>query len=143
MKNEEIMLGDIPETEDNIGIMDDLGKEIMESQKKQLLSELTTFQSNIKEIEKSKQNFKDQWDVDNRIYEIFLEEYNIKKLNPEFKYEESNEYWDLRKKQLEYKYRQDKHMSESRLEEYDRKKIVLQEQIDIINKKLEEMGDEE
>lgn len=124
---------------DEIGIKDDLGKEIEKEQRKTLNEEIELFTKNIESSKKSKANYEEQWVVDNEIYEIILKEDNMRKINPDFKYESDERYWELRRTQLSYKYRMDKFMSEAKLTEFDRQVEVLEEQLKIATTKLEEM----
>jgi len=124
---------------DEVGIKDDLGEEIEKEQRKTLNEEIVLFTKNIESSKKGKKNFEEQWVVDNEVYEIILKDINMRKINPDFNYERDERYWELRKTQLSYKYRMDKHMSEAKLEEYDRQVEILTEQLDIAKAKLAEM----
>jgi len=129
-----------PTLNNEIGIKDDeLGQEIMKEHIEHLEKEIEMFKQNLIDLEKSKTNFKEQWDVDNRIYEIFLNEDSIRTIEPKYKYELTDEYWELRKKQLFYKYRSDKFMAEAKLKEFDRNYESVTEQLKSSEEQLKEV----
>lgn len=126
---------------DAVGVKDDLGTEIEAEQRKTLTKEIKLFTKNRESSKKGKANFEEQWLVDNEIYEIILKGDNMKKLNPDFGYETDDRYWDLRNSQLSYKYRMDKHMSEAKLEEYDRQVEIMNEKVKIAEDALALLGE--
>lgn len=104
--------------QDDIGIMDESGKEIVQAGIENLKQEIAVFENNIEQLKKDKENFSTQWEVDERAYELVIN--NLKRIKPEFEYEAIPEYWELKKKQFQYKFRQDKHLSESKINQYTR-----------------------
>jgi hypothetical protein len=126
--------------EDNVGVKDDIGMQIEAAQKEQLERELELFTKNLEQIEAEKANFAPQWEIDKELVEIILDKDNLQKVNPEFKYELNPRYWELRKKQIEYKFRMDKHLAESKLKGYDVQKTAVLEQIESSTQKLKELG---
>jgi exonuclease I len=123
----------------NVGIEDEYGLEIQKAQIENLKKELEAFDMSIDNTHKDIENFKDQWDNDNVIYECFLAKDALKKLNPEFAYELEQKYWDARQKQLEYKYRADKFMAEQKLKQFELQLTTLTEQRDSAQNKLNEL----
>lgn len=128
--------------EDNAGVTtDNIGAEILEAQKEQLHKEIELFEKNLEQLKKDKENFVTQWAVDNKLYEIILKDDNMKKINPEFGYELNPEYWELRHKQQEFRYRMDKHLAESKIRGYDVQMQAAEEQLVSANQKLNELGE--
>lgn len=128
----------------DVTVKDDIGEQILEEQRKAIERELEQFEKQLTQHEANKKNFAEQWEVDNELYQIMIA--NHKKL-PEhciFEYEKDDKYWELRKRQLEYKYRMDKFMSEAKMREFDRAAEACQEEIDSAKKKLDELlGDKD
>jgi 2',3'-cyclic-nucleotide 2'-phosphodiesterase (5'-nucleotidase family) len=131
--------------EDNTSITDDaIGKEIVEAQVEQLNKEIKMFEESLVNIDKSIENYREQAEIDWRMYEIQLEGDNNQPLRPTKKYEEMEEFQELVKKKIEFAFRSRKYMDERKLEEYDRQKEQIQEQLDAAKEKLAEIvGDEE
>lgn len=132
-----------PDAKNNVGVKDEIGKEIIAQQKKSLKREVEMFEKQLEDLQKSYDNFKDQWLIDKRMYELHLEGDNIRKINPDFKYEAIDEFWELRKKQLQYKFRMDKHMAEAKLKHYLDQKEAVEEQYRSSLEKLNEIESEE
>jgi hypothetical protein len=120
-----------------ISIKDDIGEDFAKETIDHLKKEIDLFKRNLEDNKKSKENFTVQWDVDNEVYQRMIK--GIKKINPDFEYEQDDAFWELRRKQLEYKYRMDKHMAESKINEFDRMEQAIAEQLKSSEDKLKDM----
>lgn len=112
---------------DNVGVMDDVGKEIAEEQKKSYIRQIDGFKDNLKQVQEAKDNYEKQWKVDDELYSIILK--GQKKLIPVFEYENDSRYWELRDMQGQFKYRQDKHLAESKIDGYNKQIESIQTEI--------------
>lgn len=130
-----------PEKQNNVGVQDDIGKEMIEATRDKILKELEMFQNKLPEQQKGKERFVKMWERDKRMYELMLEGDNHKKIEPQWNYEKSEEYWDIRKSQLQDKYEQDKFVSERKIEEYDASIEAIQEEIESCKKQLAELDE--
>ena len=126
-------------TEDNPKLTDDLGQEIIAANSEQLKREVELFANNIEQNKKDEANYKTQWEVEKRIYELLLDGDNQRAVNPKIKVEELDEYWDLQKKMLQFKYREVKHLAEGKLKHYEMNNTHLKEQLESAQSKLKEL----
>lgn len=122
---------------DNVQIQDEIGKDIIAEQIKALEREIKGFEENKQSLIDAKANYIPQWDIDKEIYEIMIEGH--KKIEPTHYFEQNDRYWELRRKQLEYKYRSDKFTAESRIKGYDTQLQMIEEEIASAKKKLAEI----
>ncbi len=125
----------------DVGVKDEAGEEIIKSQIEALEREKKMFDNNIKDAIKTKARYEEQWINDNKIYNFMLD--NLKKINPDHEYETIPEYWECRTNQLRYKYEQEKHMAEAQLKKFDKQLEVLEEQYESANTKLKELGEKD
>jgi len=130
--------------EDNIGVEDKIGKAMKEKQITNLNAEKEQFEKRVEQLDRNLENYVPQWEIDNGMWQLQLSDNNhIKKEEHRiFPYEEKPEYWDFVKKKLEYKYRQDKHLAEEKINTWEREKEIIQEELDRINAKLLELTGE-
>lgn len=131
------------EDKNYVGIKDEIGKEIIESQKESLKVEIQTFEEGLKNVLEAKKNYEDQWLVDKEVYELLLEGDNLKSLNPTQKFQTIDRYWELQKLKLQYKYREDKFLAEQRLKGYDEKIKEIQEKLELAKKTLQKIEETE
>jgi septal ring factor EnvC (AmiA/AmiB activator) len=103
--------------QDEVGIMDEFGIDAVKAAIENLKVEIEVFEQNIVQLKKDKENFEVQWECDKRVYDMVIN--NLKKITPEFEYETLPGYWECKKIQYQFKYRQDKHLSESKLKQYE------------------------
>lgn len=116
---------------------DALGKEIVEATKEQIQKELDLFESRVKDVEKAKENYQKQWDIDKEIYEICLKDFGL--INPQHKYQENPRYWELQKEKFKYQIRQDTFMAEQKLKSFDTQLKEIQDQVESAEAKLRDL----
>lgn len=126
---------------DKVGVKDEIGMEIIEEQRKTFNREIVGLKENIKLAEDARENYTKQWDIDNELYGIILS--GAKRLEPQFEYENEPRYWELRQKQGEFKYTQDKHLAESRIAGYQTQIDQIQEHINKVQKDLDKLDEDE
>lgn len=136
-KNE--LTEDMQNTNNEVGISDDLGQDIESQYKEELLTEIKNFEDTIEKTQQDLDNFKEQWENDLVIYDEMLKEGAIRRINPEFNYELSDRYWNAREKQLGYKFRMDKHMAEAKMQQYQTIIDTSKEQLEQAQQKLKEL----
>lgn len=127
---------------DEIGVKDEIGKEIAEEQRKSYIRQIEGFKDNLKQLAEARENYQVQWDIDNELYNIIIKGH--KKVKVDFEYENDPRYWELREKQGEFKYREAKHLAESKLKSYDTQTEAIQKEIDSLQEALDKLdkGDE-
>lgn len=120
-----------------VGVNDELGKQIKEKQIAEWEFELENFENNLEKLRTGRERFQRMWARDERLYELMVE--NLKKVEgkADMAYELLDEYWELKKDQLNDKYLQDKHLSESKLQEFDMNEETILEEMESIRESLE------
>ena len=134
-----------PTKNNQISVKDDIGKEMIQKTKENIQKELEQFQKNYPEMVKHKERFEKMWARDKRMYELMLENGNYKKIEPQYQYETVEEYWDIRKSQLQDKFDEDRFLSEQKIAEYTANLKHMEEEMKSCEKQLKEFdkGDEE
>lgn len=122
-----------------MGEHDDLSEISIEQLKSTIERELITYNERLEDNRRAKDNYEKQWRIEEKIYEIRLEGDNYRKVNSDFAYEDVPGYWDLVKQIAAYKFREEKHIAEQRLEDYDRQYDILKERIADREAQLAEM----
>jgi hypothetical protein len=120
------------------------GSEIMQEAIQSLEKELELHTRNLKNNIDGKERFTKQWERDQKIWTIMIDNHMKLPEHIAFEYETVPEYWELRKEQLIEKYEEDKFKTESRLKKFDIDTEAINEQIKSATDKLNELkGDEE
>ena len=83
----------------NVKIDDEFGQEMKAAQLESLTKEYKHFSTTLKEKEEELATAVHARDVDLKAYDVVLEGDNCRKISPEFRYEELDDYWALRKDQ--------------------------------------------
>ena len=125
--------------ENDVGVMDDIGQEIVQANKEALEKEIELFTNNLVQKEKLKVRFARQWKRDEEIWTIKLD--NIRKIEPIYEYEKSDKYWELLTDAVMDQYLQDKFTTESKLKHFDMEKEDITAELESCQKKLDEMGE--
>ena len=129
-----------PGKENNIGITDDeQGKIMMEEAVNNLKKEIKQFKDRIVDVEKAKENYQVQWDVEDEIYQIKLKEGNYAVVEHKFEFEKDPRYSELLQTMVRYKYRQEVVVAEGQLKQFDTAKVKAQEQLTSARDKLKEI----
>jgi hypothetical protein len=128
-------MADVKET---VGVKDDIGAEMIENQRNSLLAQKEMFTKNIAQVKAGYDNYKAQWDIENRIWEIRVQ-YGTAKVTPTFEYENNSEYRELVDKMQAYKYREEKHLAEGALDGFLAQLKDLQEQLSTVEEQLKEL----
>ncbi len=128
-----------PTVMNNVGEKDKLGLEIEQAQKDSINRELEQFNKQLVANEDSRENWNKQWAIDNELYQVILNSPNKIPEKIEFEYEKNPRYWELRKAQLEFKYRWDCIKSKSQSEYFDKAKESIMKEIESATNKLKEL----
>lgn len=123
-------IGYVPSQMDEVKVQDDLGQQIIDEQISSLVREIKLFSKEKEDTQKSLDNYKTQWNVQKRLYEIMLDGDNIESVTPKIKYEKIPEFWELQKQMLGFKIRQDTHLNESKIKGYEQALKVHTEGLD-------------
>jgi hypothetical protein len=121
---------------DDQSIYDDIGAEIAGAATKQLEAERKVWLDNIDRATKGRDNYKTQWEIENRLWEIKLADQGFRPINPTRREEQSEEYWTLQGKMAEFKYREVKHMAEAQLAQYDKQVEEAHTQLALVEEQL-------
>ena len=124
---------------EQIGVKDELGQEILDEQIKNLKTEIDLFKKNIEQVEKSKKNYEDQWIIDKELFALKHAEFEPLESALKFKFELNPRYWELVKQKQAYEIRHHTHMAEGQIEGYNKQLEALQEQLDSANTELEKL----
>lgn len=122
-----------------MGVQDDLSEVSIEQLKSTIERELISYAEKLEDNRKAKENYEVQWRVEEELYELRLDGDNCRKVEPTFVYEDNPRYWELVKSLTEFKFREEKHLAEQRLEDYDRQYDLLKERIAEREEQLAEM----
>ena len=123
-------------------IKDEIGKNIQNHMKDQVLKELEMHKKTLEQRKAGLERFKAQLDRDKRIWEIMMTEDNFKRITPVFKYETIPEYWELAKGQIQDKIDMEKMQSEGRLTLFETEIKASEEQIQDCQAKLDDLNKE-
>lgn len=97
--------------ERTVGVQDDLGKELIEEQKKRVTAEIESYKNQIELKEKLLARHKEQWNTEKARWEIMLEGYT--RITPEWKFELNPKYDELSKKIHTYNFEMQKEQAEN------------------------------
>ena len=129
-------------TDNHIGVSDDIGKEMLASQKEEYEKELEAYQGALEQIDKDVANYTDQWLLDKE--EMQLQYDNFGLLDDKFSHKVHTipRFWEIQKEKFMYKIRQETHQAEQWLNQKAIEKEKAIERIDIIKKNLERVSNE-
>lgn len=120
-----------------VGTDDELGKEIIETQLAHAEKELETLKQVKEGNEKLLARYSEQWEVEDKRWNIILN--GIRKIEPMYEYENSDEYWDLQKKVFTYKYEEESHIAKAQIKRMKMDIESVQQKIDAQLKEIEEI----
>lgn len=126
--------------ENNPSIDDEIGREMKEAQIRELKKEYDHFTKTLKEKETALTFARRTYEVDLAGYEIALGGDNYYKVNPEFRYEQLDEYWVVRKKQLELQKDMFINKTEKLITDLELHVKQIKEQLESSSNKIKEMG---
>lgn len=124
----------------NVKIDDEIGQDLKNAQIESLLKEYKHFASTVKEKEEELKEAEHAQKVDVKAYELVLEGDNCRKVRPEFRYEELDEYWVLRKQQTEIQKVAFLRKSEKAISQLKASIAAMKAQMDSSSKKILELG---
>lgn len=128
-------------TDNHIGITDDIGVEMLEAQKQKYEDELKSYEEAVIEIVKDIKNYDDQWQIDKRLMELQSENFGLSEEKFSHKIHFLPEYWNLEQEKYAYVVRQETHKAEGYLTQKNLEKDGAEERIIIIKKNLKEVND--
>lgn len=125
-------------TDNQVGIKDDIGTDLINEQIKSYEKELQDTQKALDGQKKGLANYSEQWAIDKRLMELELEHFG----KPEDAYSHNvhkvPEYWELQKKKFEFKVRWDTKQAEAAIEGYEKQIEIYEKNIERLTKLLEE-----
>ena len=104
------------ETPNEVGVCDDIGIDMIKRNLGAVLDEQDAYAEAVEVAMKSYENYKVQWDVDNRLFQLELE--NFGKIDADkctHKIELVPEFWELQLKKKEFAVRQETYSAEKRM----------------------------
>jgi hypothetical protein len=114
-------------TENHIGVVDDIGKDMLQSQIDSYKEELDSYYEAVIDADKSIENYNNQWIIDKRLMELELENFGRREEHYVMKVHTIPEFWELQKSKFRFTIRQE----EAKAENY------LQSQLNLREKALE------
>lgn len=127
------------EETDKVGISDDIGQEIESKQRQQLEDELVSHEEKLDDVIKLKDRHRLQLERDRRIYEIRLEGDNFKRIEPVFKHETLDEYWNLIRDVLQDEFEENMARGEGRQRQFDQEIEYLTKEVERIKQDLADL----
>lgn len=120
---------------------DELGSEMINHMVKQLSEELAGHKKNIERSKADYENYKIQWDIEDELYRMQLEGDNVEYVNPERNMHKNPRFWELQKKIIGFKYREEKHKAEQYLQGLLNNIKASEEQVTTIQAQLDKYGE--
>ena len=136
-------------TPNEVGVMDDIGVDMVKRNLGAVLDERKAYEEAVVVAQKNYDNYKEQWDIDKRLFELELE--NWGKIDDKYthKIELVPEFWELQKKKKEFAIRQETYSAEKRMQGFlddvknsQERLELLNEQVVKLTEQLEEAGEE-
>lgn len=124
----------------NVLIDDEIGQDLKNAQIESLLKEYKHFSSTVKEKEEELAEAEHARDIDLKAYAVVLEGDNCRKVSPEFRYEELDDYWVLRKEQTEIQKKSFMRKSEKAISQLKGSVTAMKGQMESSGKKIVELG---
>lgn len=132
--SEEIEFKNSKNSDNNIGVMDDIGVQMAKDQLIAHEKEIEACEEALVELEKDYNNYNDQWQIDKRLFELELEHFGKREEHITHKVELIPEFWELQKKKQEYRVRMETHNAEEHLKAIRKQQEALNKQLEIAHK---------
>jgi len=123
-----------------VAVLDEIGIEMKEKQVSAIKRELDHFTKTLKEKKDDLEDALEAQAVDLKVYELVLEGDNYKKVKPDFRYEELEEYWELNKQQKKVQQKSFLKRSEQAISKLRNDMKAVEEQKASCENKLTELG---
>jgi hypothetical protein len=131
-------------TENTVGVLDEIGIDQIKEQIEQLSNEINGYEKVLEQKQKDFDNFKEQYDIAQELWDLEIENYGITPEKYSHKVHYIPRFWELKKKEHEYKIRMEKFQNDKYIESLSRElevgieqmnnlkeqKIVLEKQLD-------------
>jgi hypothetical protein len=127
-----------------VGVNDDLGTEIAERQLESLKEQLVMYEKSIERSIKEREDYIEQCEVDETVWQIRLKDGNHEKLEDkkQFKYELDPKYWEMVRKKAEYEYRNHRSAYDSTLKRFERTLDELNKSKESVEEKITALTEE-
>lgn len=126
-------------TDNHVGVSDNIGKEMLESQKAKYEEEVEAYKEAVEQIDRDVENYLKQWNIDKRIMELQFDNFGKDEEQFSLKVHKIPEYWELEKEKYTYYMRQEAYKADKWFDQKNTEKMKATERIEIIEKNLEEV----
>lgn len=127
-------------TDNHVGVADNIGLEMLKQQKANHEQELKTLEDARAEAIKTRDNYKEQWDIHAAKVQVQLDNWGMIEEKKTHKFHLVPEYWELEKKLFQYQFRMDKFTNEAQINAFDADVKSYEKQLDGVKKNLEEIN---
>lgn len=134
-------------TENEVGVTDDIGVDILTQQVINLYEEQEAFRIGKETAIKNKENYSIQWDIDKQLQELQLEHFGMTEEGKTHKIHNVPEFWDLQKRKFEFEVRMERVKAESDIQGFEAEEkraddriIIIKDQLVKKVTKLKELG---
>jgi len=126
-------------TPNEVGIMDDMGIDMVKRNLGAVLDEQKAYAEAVEVAQKNYDNYKKQWDIDKRLFELELENWGKIEGEATHKIELVPEFWELQKKKKEFAIRQETFSAEQRMKGFLEDVKNSQERLELLNEQEKEL----
>lgn len=123
-------------TNNNVGVIDDLGMDIIAEQIKNYKAEKEQYEQALLEIDKSKENYQKQWAIDKEIMALQLEHFGKNEKDFTHKIHYLPRYWELEKEKYSFNVHSETIKAEQQMKGYDAEKEKVSQRIIEINEQV-------
>jgi len=123
-------------------IKDDIGIDSIIGAENSMAKECEMFERQLKALPDTIANYKEQWDIEEKMWNIKLDNFRPVDSQVKMKFELNEEFWECLEAIERYKFRQVKHQAEQQLEMYDKQKEEAYNQLETMYAEIEKMENE-
>lgn len=128
-------------TDNHIGVKDEIGKDMLLSQKESYMEDLDNYYEAVIQADKNYENYYDQWVIDKELMDLQLEHFGKDESQYTHKVHNLPRFWELEKQKFVYTIRQETAKADAYLAQQLEVREKALERIDIILKNLKEVNE--
>lgn len=128
--------------EDGHKIKDDIGNESIIGAENSMANECIMFEKQLDDIPGQKERLQEQWDVEEKMWNIKLDDYRPIESEVKMKFEQNEEFWECIEYLERCKFNQVKQQAEGQLKAFDDREAECYNQLKTMYAKIEEMEKE-
>jgi len=120
-------------------IKDDIGNESIIGAENSMAKECMMFENQLDQLPKTIANYKEQWEIEDKMWNIKLDNFRPLDNQVKMKFEQDEEFWECLEAMERYKYRQTKYQAEAQLDMYDKQREEAYVQLETMYAEIEKM----